>query len=69
MLFLGKALTNVVFTNCGLCTLCKKEGVEEFTKSLCATDYITMSFANCHLERQTTLAEGNSCCDFHIRRF
>lgn len=59
-------LTHIVFTKCGLCILCKKEGVPEFTASLCKTDYITMSFANCKLERPTTLEKGNNCCDFYI---
>jgi hypothetical protein len=61
-------LTHVVFTKCGLCAMCKKEGVPEFTPSLCATDYITMSFANCKLERPTTLAKGDNSCNFYITR-
>lgn len=61
-------LTHIVFTKCGLCVLCKNEGVPEFISSLCATDYITMSFAECKLERPATLGNGDSCCDFYIRR-
>lgn len=61
-------LTNIVFTKCGLCTMCKNEGVPEFISSLCATDYITMSFANCKLERPTTLGRGDICCDFYITK-
>jgi hypothetical protein len=61
-------LTHIVFTKCALCSLCEKEGVPEFISTLCATDYITMSFANCKLERPTTLGKGNNCCDFYITR-
>lgn len=61
-------LTHIVFSKCGLCALCEKEGVPEFTASLCATDYITMSFAKCKLERPSTLAKGGNCCDFYITR-
>ncbi|SHI18594.1 L-2-amino-thiazoline-4-carboxylic acid hydrolase [Clostridium intestinale] len=61
-------LTNIVFTKCALCVLCKNEGVGEFISSLCATDYITMSFSNCNLYRPTTLGKGDSCCDFYITR-
>jgi hypothetical protein len=61
-------LTQIVFTKCGLCALCKSEGVPEFVSSLCATDYITMSFAKCKLERPTTLGKGDTCCDFYITR-
>lgn len=61
-------LTHIVFTKCGLCALCRSEGVPEFISSLCATDYITMSFAKCKLERPTTLGKGNECCDFFITR-
>ncbi|MCR3758921.1 L-2-amino-thiazoline-4-carboxylic acid hydrolase [Clostridium felsineum] len=59
-------LTHKVFTKCGLCILCKKEGIPEFTPCLCATDYITVGFSNCKLYRPTTLAKGDSCCDFYI---
>lgn len=60
--------THYVFNECALCTMCKNEGVPEFTMLLCATDYITMSFANCKLERPTTLGKGDNCCDFYITR-
>ncbi|QAA32800.1 hypothetical protein C1I91_14760 [Clostridium manihotivorum] len=61
-------LTHIVFTKCGLCFLCKSEGVPEIISSLCVTDYITMSFAKCKLERPTTLGKGSDCCDFYITR-
>lgn len=61
-------LTHIVFNKCGLCFLCKNEGVLEFINSLCVTDYITMSFAKCKLERPTTLSKGDTCCDFYITR-
>lgn len=61
-------LTHIVFTRCGLCALCKNEEVPEFTPCLCMTDYITMGFANCNLERPTTLGNGDNCCDFYITR-
>lgn len=61
-------LTHIVFTKCGLCFLCKSEGAPEFISSLCATDYITMSFAKCKLERPTTLGKGSDYCDFYITR-
>lgn len=61
-------LTHIVFKRCGLCALCTNEAVPEFAPCLCATDYITMSFANCNLERPTTLSKGDNCCDFFITR-
>jgi hypothetical protein len=61
-------LTHIVFERCGLYALCKNEEVPEFTSCLCMTDYITMSFANCNLERPTTLGSGDNCCDFYITR-
>ena len=61
-------LTHIVFTRCGLCALCKRENVPELTPSLCATDYITMSFANCRLERPITLGNGDKCCNFYITK-
>lgn len=64
----NKDLTHLVFTRCGLCALCERENVPEFISSLCVTDYITMSFANCKLERPTTLGKGDKCCDFNITR-
>jgi hypothetical protein len=61
-------LTHIVFSKCGLCFMCKSEGVPEFISSLCVTDYITMSFAKCKLDRPTTLGKGSNCCDFYITR-
>jgi len=61
-------LTHMVFTRCGLCALCTNENVPEFISCLCATDYITMSFAKCHLERPTTLGKGDKTCNFLITR-
>lgn len=61
-------LTNLVFTRCGLCNLCKNEGVPEFLSLLCETDYITMSFAGCKLKRPTTIGNGDDSCDFYITR-
>lgn len=55
------------FTQCGLCTLCRQEGVPELMPLLCNTDYITIGFAGCKLSRTKTLANGDSCCDFWIQ--
>lgn len=64
----NSSLTHIVFTCCGLCALGERENVPEIIPSLCATDYITMSFANCRLERPTTLGKGDKCCDFYITK-
>ena len=61
-------LTHIVFSRCGLCALCDIENVPEFISCLCATDYISMSFANCTLDRPTTLGNGDKMCDFYITR-
>ena len=34
-------LTHIVFSKCGLCFLCKSEGVPEIISSLCATDNLS----------------------------
>lgn len=59
-------LTHLIFTRCGLDGLCKSEDVLEFLPSLCAIDYITMSFAKCNLERPSTIGNGDGYCNFYI---
>jgi hypothetical protein len=54
------------FTKCGLCELCKNENIMELTPLMCDTDYLSLSFANCKLIREKTLAKGNDCSDFWI---
>ena len=61
-------LTHIVIKRCALCALCQSEGVPFFTPSLCATDYLVMSFADAKLERPTILSNGGSCCDNYITR-
>lgn len=52
------------FTRCGLCELCKRENCLEIAPELCKTDFITAKFSKSNLIRNSTLANGDSCCDF-----
>lgn len=52
------------FTRCGLCHLCKAEGVPEIMPLMCSLDYAALSYGNARVIRSKTLAAGDDCCDF-----
>ena len=61
-------MTNMVFTKCALCNMTKEENVPELINSMCATDFITFSFAKCKLTRNSTIGNGDEKCNFIIER-
>ena len=56
------------YTKCGICTLAKKENMEEYISCLCKMDYKNFKLMGGNLTRTKTLANGDDCCDFHVTR-
>ncbi len=52
------------YTECGICKLCRDEGVPDLAKYLCKLDYVLADLMGLALTRTTTIAEGGTCCDF-----
>ena len=52
------------YYECGICKICKDEGVPELAKYLCKLDYLLADMMNAKLVRTKTLAEGADLCDF-----
>ena len=52
------------YYECGICKLCKDEGLPEIAKFLCRLDYVIADIMVARLERTKTLAEGADMCDF-----
>lgn len=59
---------DLTYTKCGLCQLGKRENCFHLIPYLCEADFITYDLMGADLKRTTTLANGDSCCDFHISR-
>ena len=55
------------YLECGVCKLCRDEGVSELSKYLCKLDYMLADIIGLNLERTTTLAMGDSKCDFRYK--
>lgn len=62
----GAQSYNLTYYQCGLCTLGKQEHLEHLIKYMCLADFITFEMMGAKLSRTQTLAEGGSCCDFHV---
>ncbi len=62
----GSDFYDLTYHQCGLCALGKQEGLEHLIRHLCLADYITLEMMGAKLTRTQTLAEGGSCCDFHV---
>lgn len=56
------------YLECGICKLCRDEGVPELAKYLCRLDYMFAEVMGLQLDRSTTLAEGGDKCDFRFSR-
>lgn len=56
------------YTKCGICTLAKREHVEEFLPSMCKMDFETYKMVGAELIRTKTLANGDECCNFYVKR-
>lgn len=52
------------FTECGLCKLCRDEGCVELIQYLCRLDFMMAEIMGLRLERSSTLAGGDTKCDF-----
>lgn len=64
----GTKFYDLTYHQCGLCALGKQEGLEHLIRHLCLADYITLEMMGAKLTRTQTLAEGGSCCDFHVEK-
>ena len=56
------------FTTCGLCALAKRLGHMDLMEPMCKTDYLIAEAAGAALHRDQTLADGDSCCMYVMRR-
>lgn len=56
------------YTQCGICKLAKREGMERYLPCMCRMDFATYEMVGARLERTKTLARGDECCDFHVTR-
>ena len=54
------------YTECGVCKLCKDEGVPHLAKYMCSLDYLLVDIVGIGLDRTTTIAEGGNKCDFRF---
>ena len=55
------------YRECGFCKLCKSTGDEDLLPHLCAVDKEFYAVRGIELKRSTTLAGGDSRCDFRFR--
>ena len=62
----GKYEMGYDYTQCGVCKLCKDEGVPHLAKYMCSLDYLLVDIVGIGLDRTTTLAEGGDKCDFRF---
>ena len=56
----------IIYKQCGICALAKKENHPELVKYMCTLDTLSVDMFGGVLRRTKTLAEGKDCCDFYI---
>ena len=56
------------YTECGICKLGKRENCFAFVPCLCNMDERNYRNEGGELHRTKTLAQGDECCDFHVKR-
>lgn len=56
------------YTRCGICTLARREHMERFLPCMCQMDFATYDMVGAELIRTKTLAAGDECCNFHVKR-
>lgn len=56
----------IIYKQCGICALAKKENHPELVKYMCVLDTLSVDMFGGVLYRTKTLAEGKDCCDFYI---
>ena len=59
---------DLTYMKCGLCQLGKRENCFHLIRYLCEADFITYDLMGADLRRTQTLANGGSCCDFHVSK-
>ena len=59
---------DLTYMKCGLCQLGKRENCFHLIRYLCEADFITYDLMRADLRRTQTLANGGSCCDFHVSK-
>ena len=57
------------YIECGVCKLCRDEGVAEYAKYMCNLDFMLAELIGVKLIRTKTLAEGSDRCDFRYRKY
>ena len=61
---LGRGSFGLNITNCAVCTLAKKQGVQEFVPAICKIDETLSKEFGWGLQRTQTIAKGSKHCDF-----
>jgi len=61
---LGRGSFGLNITNCAVCTLAKKQGVQEFIPTICKIDEMLSKEFGWGLRRTQTIAKGSKHCDF-----
>lgn len=56
------------YTECGICKLGRRENCFAFVPCLCNMDERNYRNEGGKLHRTKTLAQGDSCCDFHVTK-
>ena len=64
----GEGSYDFIYTRCGLCQLGFRENCSHLIRFLCEADFITYNLMGADLKRTQTIAEGGTCCDFHVER-
>lgn len=56
------------YSRCGICELAKRENCFNLVKYICKMDFVTYGCMGAELTRTKTIADGDSICDFHLKR-
>ena len=64
----GKDEFKYDITKCGVCRLAKRENVLDYLPCMCKMDYPKYRAVGAELIRTKTLANGDECCNFHLKR-
>lgn len=59
---------DLTYTRCGLCQLGRRENCFHLIRHLCEADFITYTLMGAELTRTKTLANGDDCCDFRVKK-
>lgn len=54
------------FTQCPVCSYCRRAGIPQIMSALCATDRLMFRFQHGVLHREHTLADGDDRCDYWV---